>query len=114
MSVAKHLESQPGIIEALHNILDMDSFDDRLYNKLCDVFRRNGIPMTSHKTWLLMQASGDGRNTEKLSILYSGNDQQEGVSSNPPPLKGPKLGKWDEKNEAHVGGNQWQGGTGGR
>jgi hypothetical protein len=23
------------------------------------------------------------------------------------------LGKWDEKNEAHVGGNQWQGGTGG-
>jgi hypothetical protein len=22
-------------------------------------------------------------------------------------------GKWDEKNEAHVGGNQWQGGTGG-
>ena len=25
----------------------------------------------------------------------------------------PKFGKWDEKNEAHVGRNQWAGGTGG-
>jgi len=28
--------------------------------------------------------------------------------------KGPKHGKVDEKNEPHVGGNTWQGGTGGR
>ena len=37
----------------------------------------------------------------------------EGTSSRPPPLSGPKLGKWDENNDPHVGGNQWQGGTGG-
>ena len=32
----------------------------------------------------------------------------------PPEFKGPKHGKVDPNNAPHVGGNQWQGGSGGR
>lgn len=102
----------PEIIPALHNVLDLDSFDPRLYNKVCEVFRQNGIPMTDYQTWSKSQLSGLG-DGENLSLIFSGN-QDEGTSSNPPELTTPKIGKWDENNEAHVGGNQWQGGTGGR
>ncbi|XP_032686011.1 von Willebrand factor A domain-containing protein 8 [Odontomachus brunneus] len=52
--------------------------------------------------WRKMIGSGE----EKLQITkerYSGLD-----------VSGPKHGKVDEKNEPHVGGNTWAGGTGGR
>jgi hypothetical protein len=104
----KHLKVYPGLISALHNVLDMDSFDDSLYKKIGDVFRRNGIPMTDYRTWVKHASIGSGSNSnknEKLDIQYSGS---------PPGLTQPKLGKFDENNEPHVGGNQWQGGTGGR
>ncbi|XP_033322690.2 von Willebrand factor A domain-containing protein c12.2 [Megalopta genalis] len=47
-----------------------------------------------------------GNDNERLQITkerYSGLD-----------VSGPKRGKFDEKNEPHVGGNTWAGGTGGR
>lgn len=46
-----------------------------------------------------------GNDNEKIQITkerYSGLD-----------VSGPKRGKVDEKNEPHVGGNTWAGGTGG-
>jgi hypothetical protein len=106
----KHLKVYPGLISALHNVLDMDSFDDSLYKKIGDVFRRNGIPMTDYRTWGKHASIGSGSNSnEKLDILYSGSNKN-GYAS----LTQPKIGKFDENNEPHVGGNQWQGGTGGR
>jgi len=49
-----------------------------------------------------------------LSIEYLNSRRAEdGKSQSPPRLSDPKFGKWDDKNEAHVGGNQWAGGTGG-
>jgi len=39
--------------------------------------------------------------------------QPEGESWRPPSLDDPKFGEWDDKNEAHVGGSNWAGGTGG-
>ena len=49
-----------------------------------------------------MIGMGDGSKLE-LKFRDSGKD-----------VNSPKFGKIDEKNEAHVGGNEWAGGSGGR
>lgn len=111
VAVVKHLERYPddSVISALHNVLDFDSFDSSVYATLGRVFQRHGIPVEDYETWQKIVLE-HGKN---LSIEFGEDKESEGVSSNPPPLGSPKEGKWDEKNEAHVGGNQWQGGTGG-
>ena len=59
-------------------------------------------PIQSLQNWRKMIGMGDGG---KLELKYrdSGKD-----------VSGPKIGKIDEKGEAHVGGNTWAGGSGGR
>lgn len=111
LAVVKHLERYPEdtVITALHNVLDFDSFDASVYGTIGRVFQRHGIAVEDYASWqkaILEQ----GRN---LRIEFGDERGSEGSSSNPPPLDDPKEGKWDEKNEAHVGGNTWAGGTGG-
>ena len=120
VAVTKHFQRFPedGIIAALHNILDMDSFDDTLYSKIGQVFVDNGIEMGDYKAWRELQiralTSSGGTSSNPLEIEYTKPGRGgEGSSSSPPPLSMPKQGKWDDNNEAHVGGNQWAGGTGG-
>lgn len=119
VAVVRHLQQYPddGIVAAIHNILDFDSFDDATYLLIGKVFSHYGIEMSSYGVWQEVQAriqattKCDGG--RPLAIEYMKQRNAEGTSSSPPPLSMPKVGKWDEKNEAHVGGNQWQGGTGG-
>jgi von Willebrand factor A domain-containing protein 8 len=116
VAVIKHLEGYPedGVVVSLHNVLDWDSFDESTYAVLGKVFQRHGIPVEDFSSWqesLRRQQARDDANG-KLDIVYSGRGE-EGTSHSPPPLSSPKEGKWDDKNEAHVGGNQWAGGTGG-
>jgi len=110
VSVVKHLEAHPeeGIESALRNILDIDSFDSRLFSRIGDVFRRNGLSLP-YSFVELVTINNDG----ELSIEYVGKREAEGVSNSPPDLGSPKVGKWDDANDPHVGGNQWAGGTGG-
>ena len=109
VAIVKHLQRYPGddVVAVLHNVLDLDSYDEHQYQKLGEVFRKHKFPFDSYGRWIkgLHEAFSDG----SLKIEYVSN---EGVST-PPQLTSPKIGKWDENNEAHVGGNQWQGGTGG-
>lgn len=111
VAVIKHLNQYPddGIIAALHNILDFDSYEDTVYTTLAKVFQQHDIPVESYGRW----KEAIGRHTKSLEIEVFGERSAEGTSSSPPPLSDPKRGKWDDKNEAHVGGNQWAGGTGG-
>ena len=97
------------MVSAFHNVIDFDSFDNATYLTLGEVMNRHGISIEGYATWkkVLEQESNN------LSIEFKGEQSSEGISNNPPPLDSPKFGKWDEKNEAHVGGNQWAGGTGG-
>ena len=56
----------------------------------------------------------DGEGVKALTLEYESlRDGSEGKSWVPPKLEGPKFGDWDDKNEAHVGGSNWAGGTGG-
>lgn len=117
--VPQHLEKLPsgGIVSALHNVLDYDSYDDRTYSLLGKVFQRHGIPVSDYPSWkeALLRAdnSSNGKAVGDLRIEYLDHQGKSAASPNPPPLSDPKFGKWDENNEAHVGGNQWAGGTGG-
>ncbi|KAK2575217.1 hypothetical protein KPH14_002679 [Odynerus spinipes] len=54
-------------------------------------------------SWKKMLGTDDGDKIQITKERYSGQD-----------VSGPKHGKIDEKNEPHVGGNTWAGGTGGR
>jgi MoxR-like ATPase len=55
-----------------------------------------------------------GEGMKALTLNYESiRDGSEGESWNPPALDMPKFGEWDDKNEAHVGGSNWAGGTGG-
>ena len=109
VAVVRHLHRYPedSITAVLHNVLDLDTYDEHQYQKLGEVFRKHNFNFDSYGKWLLgnQEAFSEG----SLKIEYVSN---EGVSV-PPPLTSPKVGRWDENNEAHVGGNQWQGGTGG-
>ena len=109
VAVVKHLQRYPedDFVAVLHNVLDLDSYDEHQYHKLSEIFRKHNFSFDSYGKWMngLHEAFSDG----SLKIEYVSN---EGASI-PPQLTSPKVGKWDENNEAHVGGNQWQGGTGG-
>lgn len=104
VAVAKHVNEyypNDSIVKILHNVLDFDSFDKDVYRQICKVFHDHGFNF---------QAELESSKFEELKLEYRG---EEGKSLNPPQLGGPKIGKWDDANEAHVGGNQWAGGTGG-
>lgn len=119
IAVVKHLEGYPsdGIVSALHNVLDFDSYDDLTYSLLGKVFQRHGIPVSDYQTWkdamVRSSTAGDARANGDLRIEYLDSDGRSATSSSPPATSMPKLGKWDDNNEVHVGGNQWAGGTGG-
>ncbi len=110
VAIVKHLNQFPedSVATAVHNVLDFDSFDDATYKTLMGVFAQHGITMDNYGgTW---KESSSGY--KDLAIEFTNRDE-EGISSQPPELSSPKVGKWDDDNEAHVGGNQWAGGTGG-
>ena len=87
------------------------------YHAIGKVFSQFGIEMSTYSSWQAaqarLQASARGDGGNPLAIEYTQQRGAEGKSSTPPPLSMPKEGKWDDKNEIHVGGNTWAGGTGG-
>lgn len=115
VAVVKHLEAFPqdNVVIALHNVLDFDSFNEATYATLGKVFQAHGISVTDYPNWQEIVARAASNGEGDLRVEFFGKRDDEGVSQNPPKLDVPKHGKWDEKNEAHVGGNQWAGGTGG-
>ena len=111
VAVAKHLEEYPSddLVTILHNVLDFDSYDLSIYGLLGQVFQRHGVEVGTYNAWknAVLQR---GKN---LEVEFSNGTSSDGTSAKPPDLGTPKEGKWDEKNDPHVGGNQWAGGTGG-
>jgi hypothetical protein len=116
IAVVKHLERFPsdGLVSALHNVLDFDSYDDHTYALLGQVFQRHGILVSDYQSWKETLTTSDAclndRAFTDFRIEYLNADGTSGTSANPPDVSIPKFGKWDENNEAHVGGNQWAGG----
>lgn len=92
VAVAKHVEHYPDddVVAVLHNVLDLDSFDNNLYVTLADVFRAHGFPFQSYEAWT--KAVTASQRTGDLKIEYQTDRSSEGQSKSPPPLSGPKIG----------------------
>jgi hypothetical protein len=84
VAVVKHLERFPdsGVAEALHNVIDIDSFDEDLYQKIRSIFKKNGIGLPTDRF-----GTADNK---RIEIQYI--DKHGSKSSIPPPLSTPKKG----------------------
>jgi len=115
IAVVKHLEKYPedGLVVSLHNVIDFDSYDEQTYLMLGKVFQKHGITISDYSSQseqLFEHSFGsEGTSGQALHIEYLDYSRAEDKNSlNPPKHSNPKFGKWDDKNEAHVGGNQWR------
>ncbi|CAH1987082.1 unnamed protein product [Acanthoscelides obtectus] len=105
VNIVKHLEKFPesDIEDVIFNVFDFDRYNPEMIDTLGEVLVRHGF---SSKNIISAEYIAAKRAKEDVQVTvnrYSGLD-----------TKGPKHGKEDPKNEPHVGGNTWAGGTGGR
>lgn len=101
VNIIKHLQAFPedSISDAVGNVFDFDRYSKDAKETLIEVLSKHKIPVS---------LSSDERVTTRKNIQMTiERDSGKGMSA-------PKHGKVDEKNEPHVGGNTWAGGTGGR
>jgi hypothetical protein len=100
--LVRHLERYPSddLISILRNVVDFDLHRNDLIGILSKTFTKHGIHLEKSSLGIYQQ-----NQAETLAIRYS--------EKKPPTVSNPKHGKVDEKNEPHVGGNTWHGGTGG-
>ncbi|CAG9772643.1 unnamed protein product [Ceutorhynchus assimilis] len=104
VNIVKHLQQFPeaDLEDVIFNVFDFDRFSPEIQETLGEVLQRHGLS----KNLMSSEYVAAKRAKENVQVTvnrHSGLD----VSS-------PKHGKEDPKNEPHVGGNTWAGGTGGR
>ncbi|ALC48679.1 c12.2 [Drosophila busckii] len=104
VSIVKHLERYPQehMAELVGNVLDFDRYQPEALQQVTQVLAKHGLPIEAYARDELQML----RQQKQLQALVK-RDSGLGVS-------GPKFGKLDPKNEPHVGGNTWAGGSGGR
>ena len=114
VSVIKHLQKFPNdtIAEALNNVLAFDTFDEQAKRYLLKIFSKYKIEIGD----LFPKRSVLG-NLEELKFEYLEKNSKNLTMwveyENDRKATSPKYGREDPKNEPHVGGNTWAGGTGG-
>lgn len=111
LHLAKHLQTYPSddLTGVLRNTLDFDLHRPDAMAYIVGVFRQRGLPVEGLDLATIREKSEDGKRAEELRVQFD--PKKAGRSTE---LDKPKLGKEDPKNEPHVGGNTWRGGTGGR
>jgi hypothetical protein len=94
VSVVRHLAeyADDGLDGAIENIVAFDRFDPSLMKQLEAIFKQHGVQLPA-------------------GTALAGRGREGGISTPRTRTSSPKHGK--ETTEAHVGGNQWAGGTGG-
>ena len=109
VQVARHLEMVPssGLVEALGNVFAFDEYDHYVKKQIYETLKKFGVK--APKGWHLVAGrGGKGGDGSGLELKYHKKKGKGGDAT------APKHGKEDEKNDPHVGGNTWAGGTGGR
>ncbi|XP_034940681.1 von Willebrand factor A domain-containing protein 8 [Chelonus insularis] len=101
VNIVKHLQRFPNesLITVVNNVFDFDRHSPEVFDTLIKVFTKYDIPIGT----VAVNKNGNREYLQVTKERYSGLD-----------VSGPKHGKVDPKNEPHVGGNTWAGGTGGR
>lgn len=105
INLVRHLKNYPSdpLEIALRNIFDFDVHRPEITNALYEILKRHGLPVS--KVGMDAVREGASKETKKaLNVDYK--------PKGPTDLSAPKYGKDTDK--AHVGGNTWAGGTGGR
>ncbi|XP_027851720.2 von Willebrand factor A domain-containing protein 8 [Aphis gossypii] len=101
VNIIKHLQIYPqdSLLDAIRNVFDFDSFSKEAQEVITNVLNKHKLPIK------LSPWAGP---TQKKNLQITV-EKESGLD-----VSSPKHGKVDEKNEPHVGGNTWAGGTGGR
>lgn len=110
ISVVKHMSRFPqdSVSEALSNVLAMDTYDREAKKYITSVFEKIGITLDASLLY-----GSDRAVVNSPEYLEARKYQMWVEHENTREAAGPKHGKEDPKNEPHVGGNTWAGGTGG-
>ncbi|KAJ2992906.1 hypothetical protein HDV02_002756 [Globomyces sp. JEL0801] len=101
--LVSHLDAFPhdSIESVLRNVFDFDVHQRDFTDFLVETFKKHGIILNQIGLHAIQTMTVD----RQLAVSYS--------EKTPPAISEPKHGKVDDKNEPHVGGNTWAGGTGG-
>ncbi|XP_041978858.1 von Willebrand factor A domain-containing protein 8 [Aricia agestis] len=102
VNIVKHLQRYPeeDLATAIGNVFDFDRYSKDTADTLLEVLHTTGLPT---------EGVLEGRSKEALKRIQMTIERTSGKD-----VSSPKHGKEDPKNEPHVGGNTWAGGTGGR
>ncbi|CAH1119198.1 unnamed protein product [Phaedon cochleariae] len=105
VNIVKHLEKYPtnDLEDVIFNVFDFDRYSPEILETLGEILVKHGFSSKNIITSEYIAAKRAKENVQVTVNRYSGLDTNE-----------PKHGKEDPKNEPHVGGNTWAGGTGGR
>eukprot|EP00026_Physarum_polycephalum_P000717 Phypoly_transcript_00718.p1 GENE.Phypoly_transcript_00718~~Phypoly_transcript_00718.p1 ORF type:complete len:1304 (+),score=248.57 Phypoly_transcript_00718:258-4169(+) len=103
VAIVRHLENFPNdsLEEAVLNVFSFDTHDPNAMTQVAREFQAHGLPLG--KNFVEMSKGKVYKSGIRLDIEYA---KKKDTTS-------PKHGKEDPKNEPHVGGNTWAGGTGG-
>ncbi|KAL7742632.1 hypothetical protein ACLKA6_002000 [Drosophila palustris] len=104
VNIVKHLERYPqdNMSELVGNVLDFDRSQPEALQQVTQVLSKHGLSIDAY--------AKDELQTLRLQRpLQLDVKRFSGLG-----VSGPKVGKLDPKNEPHVGGNTWAGGSGGR
>ncbi|XP_030379165.1 von Willebrand factor A domain-containing protein 8 [Scaptodrosophila lebanonensis] len=104
VSIVKHLERYPdeSMSELVGNVLDFDKYQPEALEQVTQVLAKHGLPIEAYAKNELYAL----RKKKELQLTVQ---RHSGLG-----VSGPKYGKTDPKNDPHVGGNTWAGGSGGR
>lgn len=104
VNIVKHLEKYPNesMSELVGNVLDFDKYQPEALEQVTGVLAKHGLPIEAYARNELYAL----RKQKEIQLTVN---RKSGLG-----VSGPKYGKVDPKNEPHVGGNTWAGGTGGR
>ncbi|XP_070067126.1 von Willebrand factor A domain-containing protein 8 isoform X2 [Drosophila virilis] len=104
VSIVRHLERYPqdDMCELIGNVLDFDRYQPEALQQVTQVLTKHGLLIEAYAKDELQSL----RNQRQLQLSIQ---QNSGLD-----VSGSKLGKFDQNNEPHVGGNTWAGGSGGR
>lgn len=104
VNIIKHLQKYPNedMAELVGNVLDFDRYSPEALDQVTSVLQKYGLPIESYAKNELAAI----RRQKEIQLTV---ERTSGLS-----VSNPKHGKVDPKNEPHVGGNTWAGGSGGR
>uniref|UniRef100_A0AAR5PQP5 von Willebrand factor A domain-containing protein 8 n=2 Tax=Dendroctonus ponderosae TaxID=77166 RepID=A0AAR5PQP5_DENPD len=104
VNIIKHLQKFPtaDVEDVVFNVFDFDRYSPELLETLGEVLQKHGFS----KNAMSSEYIASKRARENIQVTVN---RTSGLD-----VSAPKHGKEDPKNDPHVGGNTWAGGTGGR